>query len=64
MNCIWMKVDLKNNEEPLAVADSQRELAKLCGVKESTIRESICRAKKRGWKCRYIKIEDIEEDNE
>ena len=55
---LWMKVDLKDAEFPLAVADSQRELAKLCGVKEASIRQSISRAKRLGMRCSYIKIED------
>ena len=59
--CLWMKIDLYNNDEPLAVADTQRELAELCGIKETSIRETMSRAKRRGWRCCYIKIEDDEE---
>lgn len=57
---LWIKVDLKDNENILAVGDSQRELAKLCGVKEATIRQSMSRARKHGWRCCYMKIENEE----
>ena len=61
MNYIWMKIDLKNNEEPLCVARYRSELAERCGVKEKTISESMSRAKKHGWRCCYIKMEDNDE---
>ena len=57
---LWMKVDLKDDEIPLAVADTQRQLAAICGVKEKTIKESISRAKKHGWRCCYVKVEEEE----
>ena len=57
---IWIKVDL-NTDDTIAVADTQRELAEMCGVKEKTIRESISRAKKHGWRCCYMKIEDTDD---
>ena len=59
---LWMKVDLDNNEEPLAVADTTRELAKMCGVKRESIMQMVSRARRKGWKCSYIKIEDDEDD--
>ena len=37
-------------------ADSQKELAELCGVKEKSIRETMSRARKRNWRCCYLKI--------
>lgn len=58
---LWMKVDLKNNEEPLAVADTPKELAKMCGVKRTSILETMSRARRKGWRCSYIKVEDDEE---
>lgn len=62
MGYFWMKVDLKNNEEPLAVADSQRELAKMLGVKESSIREEKSRAKRLGRPCCYIRVDDDDDE--
>ena len=62
MKYLWMKIDLYNNEMPLAVADSQREMAKILGVKESSIREERSRAKRLGRPCCYIKVEDKEDE--
>ena len=53
-----MKVDLKNNEEPIYIAYSRYELSQLCGVKERSISENMSRAKKRGWRCCYVKVEN------
>lgn len=61
MGYFWMKVDLKHDEMPIAVADSQRELAKMLGVKESSIREEKSRAKRLGRPCCYVKVEDSDE---
>ena len=58
-----MKVDLKNNEEPLIVVNYKSELARLCGVKESTISQSMSRAKKHGWRCCYIKVKVEDEED-
>ena len=58
---IWMEIDLKNNEEPLSTAYSRYELSQLCGVKEKTISQSMSRAKKYGWRCRYIKVMEEEQ---
>ena len=60
---MWAKVDIySETEDILAVADTQRELAEMCGVKEKSIRESISRAKRRGMRCSYIKIENLEDE--
>lgn len=61
MKHFWIKVDLKT-DEIVAVADTQRELAKICGVKEETIRQRISRAKKSGGKCCYMRMEDDEQE--
>ena len=63
MSHFWIKIDLKT-DEIVAVADTQRELAKICGVKEPTIRQSISRAKRMGMKCCYMKVEDEDENND
>ena len=52
---VWMEIDIKNNELPLKIADSAKELADLCGVKEITVISSASRAKK-GCKSRYVKV--------
>ena len=64
MKYIWMKVDINNNEEPLAVAGSQRELAKILGIKEESIRQQRSRAKRLGQRCSYVKVEDNEDGDD
>ena len=60
---MWAKIDIDSEtEDILAVADTQRELAEMCGVKEKSIRESISRAKRMGMRCSYIKIENLEDE--
>ena len=58
MSVLWAKIDLKDDERMIAVAGSQRELAKMLGIKEKSIREHRSRAKRLGGKCCYIKVED------
>ena len=58
---IWMQVDLKNGEIPIIIAYSAEELAEKCGVKVTSIFESRSRAKKHGWRCQYVKVEEDDE---
>ena len=58
-----MKVDLKNDEVPLAVADTAGILARNCGVKTKTIYQSMSRAKKHGWRCCWVKLEVEDDEN-
>ena len=55
---IWMKVDVKNNDLPLVIAGSAGQLAIKCGVKVESIRQTVSRAKRKGWHCKYIRVED------
>ena len=54
---LWMKVDIKNKEQPLAVAQYRSQLAEMCGVKERSISQHMCRQRKLGQNCCYKKIE-------
>ena len=54
---IWMKVSADEYEFPLQIADTQRELAKLCGVRRDTIASAVYRARKNGFKSQYVKVE-------
>ena len=58
---VWMKVDLKDNEIPLEIASTHGQLAYKCGVKPETIRNAISRAKKNGYRCQWVRVEDDEE---
>lgn len=42
---LWMLVDLQRQELPLAVVDTQEELARLAGSSVSTISSQISRVK-------------------
>ena len=57
---IWMLIDLNHDELPIEVADTARELAQICGVKEESIIQSVSRAKRMGIRCRYVKVVDEE----
>lgn len=51
-----MKVDIKNNEQPLAVAQYRSQLAEMCGVKERSISQHMCRQRKLNQNCCYRKV--------
>ena len=60
---VWMEVSADKYELPVVMADSAKELAKMCGKRESTIRTSASRynrGKEKGRFCRYrsIKFEE------
>lgn len=61
---LWMCIDIKDDDRPIAVADSGAELARMLGLKCTTIYEEMSRAKRKGWRCRYIKVEDEKESDE
>lgn len=52
---VWMKIDTKNKDLPLVIADTPEDLAELCGVTPSTVITSACRAAKGRHSC-YIKV--------
>lgn len=54
---VWMEITLDKYELPVAVAMTRVELARLVGVEPETISEQICRYRKHGMKCKYIKVE-------
>lgn len=53
---VYMMISNDKLELPLAVADTIRELARLVGTRENCISSAISHAKKRGYKCRYVKV--------
>lgn len=60
---LWMEVDLKHAELPVAVAESAEELARLRRTTVANIRSQMVRAQKRNGKCKYIKVVMDEEEN-
>lgn len=52
---LYMAVTKDKYRLPLAVADSMRELAQMCGVKESSVGHGIALAEK-GKKTKFIRV--------
>lgn len=62
---IYMEVDLKNKELPTGrMAKTAAELSRMCGCESHNVLTAIHHAKKRGGRCRYVKVEIDEEDEE
>ena len=53
---IFMLITTDRYELPVAVADTVKELAFLIGVSENNIRSAMSKAKKRGTRCRYVRV--------
>ena len=53
---IWMEVDLRNKELPVKIADSAEELARLCGVKSSTVRTAATKGRYGRSRQKYLKV--------
>lgn len=63
---LWMLVDIKREELPLAVVDTMEELAQIAGSSVSTVSSQICRVSKGIiHKSQYVRVEvDWEEEEE
>lgn len=61
---IYMLVTKDKYELPLVVADSVAELAKKLSVSPNVIYSIMSHAKKKGRKCRYVKVEYEDESKE
>lgn len=59
---VYMKITRDKFELPVAVAETEKELAIICGVRTGTIKRIIHKSKMRGHKCSYIKV-IVEEDD-
>lgn len=57
----WIRIN-PFTDETIAVADTQRELAEMLGVKKESICQTISRAKRTGRPCVYMKVMEDEED--
>ena len=58
----YMYLD-KDYDLPLIVAESAKELAEKRGIRRDSIYEIMSKAKRRGHRCRYIVVDD-EDDEE
>lgn len=54
---VYMKVTKDKYELPVAVADSAKELAEICGTSRTNILSAIIHAKQRGQNSVYKKVE-------
>lgn len=54
---VYMAITKDKYELPIAVADSCNELARILGIKPNHISSSMSKARKKGYKSRYIKVE-------
>ena len=60
---LWMEVTTDDLELPLVVAGSATELARKVGKTTNNISSSISKAKTRGYRSRYVKVE-MEDDRD
>ena len=54
---LWMEVTMDDLELPLVVAGSAEELARKNGKTTNNIYSAISKAKTRGYRSRYVKVE-------
>lgn len=60
---LWMEVTMDEYELPVAVASSAEELARKIGKTTNNIYSAIYKAKVRGYRSKYVKVE-VEEDRD
>lgn len=56
----YMYLD-KNYDLPLIIAESAREMAEKRGILEQSVYQIISKAKRLGYKCRYIVVDEEDE---
>ena len=54
---VYMLVTEDEYELPLMVADTAIELARRLGLRECSVMSAICKAKKTGRKCKYVRVD-------
>lgn len=56
--CFYMLVTEDEFELPLVVADSLTELSEILQIPKNRITSAISHAKKKGYRSKYVKVED------
>lgn len=56
----YMYLD-KDYDLPLIIAESAREMAEKRGILEQSVYQIISKAKRLGYKCRYVVVDEEEE---
>ena len=59
---VWMEIDLANKELPLRVADTAKELARLCRTTENNVMSAASKARRGRRRSRFIKVWIGEDD--
>ena len=59
---LYLKVTTDKYELPLVVADSQSELARICGISKSTVASSLCAV--RNGRCNKSAYKEVEIDDD
>ena len=54
---VYMLVTQDKYELPLMVADTATELARRLGISKCSVMSAICKAKKTGRKCKYVRVD-------
>lgn len=58
---LYMKIDVRNNELPISIHDSIKEMAEHYGRTRSEITSEMNRAVRRGTRCQWVQVE-VEDD--
>lgn len=56
----YMYLD-ENYDLPLIIAESAREMAEKRGIKRDSVYEIISKARRLGYRCRYVVVDDDDE---
>lgn len=56
----YMYLD-ENYDLPLIIAETAREMAEKRGIKKQSVYQIISKAKRLGYKCRYVVVDDDDE---
>ena len=54
---VYMLVTEDKYELPLMVTDTAQEMARKLGLCKDSVASAICKAKKDGRKCKYVRVE-------
>lgn len=60
---VYMYVTRDKYELPIAVADSEAELAQMLGVSKRTVITEVCRCKKSNWTKGRFRVVEVGEDD-
>ena len=59
----YMYLD-ENYDLPLIIAESAREMAEKRGIKKSSVYQIISKARRLGYRCRYVVVDDEDDEDD